>query len=68
VCYVDRKRIIGSPTDKNEDFLHASSSIYDPIQNRCTFWSSFLDDNYSFTSSFHVIDTFYNSNSCYEPE
>jgi hypothetical protein len=28
----------------------------------------YLDDEFSFTTSFHVIDTFYNNVSCYGPE
>jgi hypothetical protein len=30
--------------------------------------STFLDDNFGFTSSFHIVDTFYNITSRYGPE
>jgi hypothetical protein len=63
-----KKRITGSPTDENEDLLHASSNIYDPIQNCYAFWSSFHDDHFSFRSSLYVIDTFCNSTPRYGPE
>jgi hypothetical protein len=63
-----KKRIVGSPTDENEDLLHASFNIYDPIQDCYSFRSSFLDDEFSFMTSFHVVDTFYNSVSRYRPE
>jgi hypothetical protein len=62
LCWL--KRIVGSPTDKNEDLLHASFIIYGPIQNYYAFWSTFLNDKFSFTFPFHVVDTFYNSTSC----
>jgi hypothetical protein len=66
--YVGQERIAGSPTNENEDLLHASFNIYGPIQDCYTFGSSFLDNEFDFTTSFHVVDTFYNSVSCYGPE
>jgi hypothetical protein len=59
------KRIAGSPTDENKDLLHTSFNIYGPIQNCYAFRSSFLNDKFGIMSSFHVVDTFYNSTSCY---
>jgi hypothetical protein len=67
-CYADRRKIAGSPIDENKDLLHASFNIYGPIQDCYTFGSSFLDDEFGFTTSFHVVDTFYNSASRYGPE
>jgi hypothetical protein len=55
-------------TNENEELLHASSNIYDPIQNYYTFWSLFLDDTFGFTFSFHVNDTFCNSTLHYRLE
>jgi hypothetical protein len=55
-------------TNENEELLHTSSNIYDPIQNYYTFWSLFLDDTFGFTFSFHVNDTFCNSTLHYRLE
>jgi hypothetical protein len=55
------------PTDENEDLLHASFNIYGPIQDYYAFGSSFLDDEFGFTASFHVVDTFHNSTLRYGP-
>jgi hypothetical protein len=46
----------------------ASFNIYGSIQDCYAFGSSFLDDEFIFTTSFHIIDTFYNSASHYRPE
>jgi hypothetical protein len=47
--------------------MKTSFNIYGPIQDCYTFGSSFLKDEFGFTTSFHVIDTLYNSASCYDP-